>query len=162
MGPLGIMRLLQLQLISMESLSATIPLWQLGNQGKSWDLLTMGHLLVLWLLQLQPISMESPSATIPSWQLGNQGKSWDLLTLERLGIMRLLQLQLISGESPSVNDSSSQYFGLYRPGQNTTKTDWLRKLIQKVVRFIYCYNLVQMVPLVLHSQAHFTKLKYSC
>ena len=47
-------------------------------------------------------------------------------------------------------------------GQNTTKTDWRPKLIQKVVRLIYGRDLDQVVPLVFHSQAPFTKLKYYC
>ena len=58
---LGVVHLLELQTISMESPSAIIHSWQLEKVVVSLNQLTMEQIGIIQLLELQTISMESPS-----------------------------------------------------------------------------------------------------
>ena len=58
---LGVVHLLELQTISMESPSAIIHSWQLETVEVSLNQLTMEQIGIIQLLELQTISMESPS-----------------------------------------------------------------------------------------------------
>ena len=57
---LGVVHLLELQKLYLESPSGTIHLWQLEIVERSLNQLTMEQIGVVHLLELQIISMESP------------------------------------------------------------------------------------------------------